>query len=70
MSRRTTIEVDDALLRRAQIALGTTGLKETVDKAFEEVVRRYLRNRLARRIETGEGIDRSAALLDEVRPAR
>ena len=68
MARRTTIEVDDALLRQAQKALGTKGLKDTVDTAFREVVRRYLRDRLARRIESGEGVDRSSQLLAQSRP--
>ena len=68
MSRRTTLEVDDALLNQAQIALGTKGLKETVDKAFREAVRRHLRERLAERIRTGSGVDRSPELLAESRP--
>ena len=70
MPRRTTIEVDDELLNRAQQALGTQGLKDTVEKAFHEAIRRHLRERLAARIETGEGIDRSAELLAEIRPTR
>lgn len=70
MSRRTTLEVEDALLSQAQKALGTKGLKETVDKAFQEAVRRYLRERLAARILSGTGIDRSPELLAESRPSR
>ncbi|HVS65336.1 MAG TPA: type II toxin-antitoxin system VapB family antitoxin [Thermoanaerobaculia bacterium] len=70
MTRRTTIQVDDELLRQAQKALGTKGLKETVDRAFEEAIRRDLRDRLARRIETGTGVDRSPELLAESRPTR
>ena len=70
MSRRTTLEVDDALLSQAQQALGTRGLKETVEKAFREAVRRHLRERLAERISTGDGIDRSPQLLAESRPRR
>lgn len=70
MARRTTIEVDDELLGRAQAALGTTGLKDTVDAAFQEAVGRSLRSRLADRIESGDGIDRSPELLAEVRPER
>ncbi|HUP21554.1 MAG TPA: type II toxin-antitoxin system VapB family antitoxin [Thermoanaerobaculia bacterium] len=69
-TRRTTIEVDDALLARAQEALRTKGLKDTVDKAFREVIRRHLRQRLAERIEAGHGIDRSPELLAASRPAR
>ncbi len=68
--RRTTIEIEDALLRQAQQALGTKGLKDTVDRAFREVVRQMLRRRLAKRIEGGEGVDRSPELLAESRPQR
>jgi Arc/MetJ family transcription regulator len=70
MSRRTTIEVDDALLAEAQEALGTRGLKATVEQAFREAIRRSLRERLAQRIESGAGVDRSPELLKQSRPAR
>jgi len=70
MRRRTTLEVDDALLGQAQLALGTKGLKNTVEKAFQEAVRRHLRERLAERIKTGSGIDRSPELLAASRPQR
>jgi Arc/MetJ family transcription regulator len=70
MTRRTTLDVDDALLGQAQKALGTTGLKETVDAALREVTRRSLRARLAERIATGHGVDRSLEMLDQVRPER
>lgn len=39
MSRRTTIDIDDILLARAQAALGTTGLKDRVDAALRAAVR-------------------------------
>ena len=58
------------LLSRAQKALGTRGLKDTVEKAFREAIRRDLRERLAKRIETGAGVDRSPELLAESRPTR
>ncbi len=70
MARRTTLEIDDALLSQAQEALGTKGLKETVDTAFREAVRRHLRERLSERILTGSGIDRSPDLLAASRPRR
>ena len=66
--RRTTLAVDDVLLRQAQGALGTTGLKDTVEKAFREAIRRRLRDRLADRIDAGTGIDRSPRLLAASRP--
>lgn len=70
VTRRTTLDVDDELLRRAQRALGTTGLKDTVDAALREATRRSLRARLASRIAAGQGIDRSPEMLDQVRPRR
>ncbi len=70
MIRRTTIEIDEALLGHAQAALGTRGLKDTVDAALTEVIRRAQRERLVQRIAGGAGIDRSADLLRETRPTR
>lgn len=57
MVRRTTIEIDDALLAEAQEALGTVGLKATVDRALAEVVRAQRRRRLAHRLRLGLGVD-------------
>lgn len=68
VTRRTTIEIDEDLLRRAQEALGTHGLKDTVDAAFTEAIRKHLRERLAERIRTGEGIDRGPEMLAQTRP--
>lgn len=70
MVRRTTIDIDDDLLGRAQQALGTQGLKDTVDAAFREAIRRSLRERLSQRIHTGAGVDRSPDVLAETRPVR
>ncbi len=61
--RRTTIEIDEELLANAQNVLGTTGLKDTVDAALDEVVRAHLRRRLIERIKTGKGIDRGEHIL-------
>ncbi len=44
--RKTTIEINIDLLARAQEVLGTKGVKETVDKALEEVWRAEMRRRL------------------------
>lgn len=65
--RRTTIEVDEDLLAKAQDVLGTSGLKDTVDAALDEVVRAHLKRRLIERIKTGKGIDRSPHLLRAAR---
>ena len=41
--RRTAIEIDEARLARAQCVLGTTGVKDTIDVALQEVIRADLR---------------------------
>ena len=68
--RRTSIELNEARLARVQRILGTTGVKDTVEGAFDEVLRGELTRRLARRVRSGEGIDRGEAVLDETRPRR
>jgi Arc/MetJ family transcription regulator len=68
--RRTTIEIDEELLARAQQALGTRGLKDTVDAALDEAVRRMRRERVVELVRSGQGIDRSPELLDRTRPLR
>lgn len=65
--RKTTIEIDIDLLARAQEVLGTKGVKETVDKALEEVWRAEMRRRLIERLRTGEGLDLGPEMLKEVR---
>lgn len=70
MVRRTSIDVDDAKLERVQRVLGTTGLRDTVERAFDEVLRADLRRRLAERIMTGQGIDRGKVMLSKTRRRR
>jgi Arc/MetJ family transcription regulator len=47
---RRTVVIEDALLDDAQRLLGTRGIRDTVEKALREVIRRYrleeLRNSL------------------------
>jgi Arc/MetJ family transcription regulator len=68
--RRTTVELDDKLLRRVQRLLKTSGVKDTIEKAFHEVVRADLRRRLAARVRDGQGIDRGEDILRDTRPVR
>lgn len=65
--RRTSLEIDEELLARAQQVLGTKGIKDTVARALEEVSRTDLRRRLALRVRSGEGIDRGTEVLDSSR---
>ncbi len=54
------------MLAEAQAALGTTGLKATVDRALREAVRTYRRRHFADRIATGEAFDFAGAPIDRV----
>jgi len=36
--RRTSLDLDMGLLARAQEVLGTRGIKDTIDRALEEVI--------------------------------
>lgn len=65
--KRTSLEIDEEQLERAQRVLGTTGVQVTVERAFEEVVRADLRRRLSERIREGRGIDRGAEVLEATR---
>lgn len=55
--RKTTIEIDDELVAQAQAVLGTKGLKATVHRALDEVVRLELRLQLMERLKRMEGLD-------------
>lgn len=65
--RRTSLEIDEERLARAQRVLGTSGIKDTVDRALEEVIQAELRRRLAERVRSGEGIDRGEEILEASR---
>lgn len=54
---KTTIELDQQLLRDAQEALGTRGLKATVERALEEVVIRERRRQAIEQLRTLDGLD-------------
>jgi Arc/MetJ family transcription regulator len=44
--RRTTLDIDEDMLSKAREILGTKGVKDTVDEALREVVRREAGRRL------------------------
>jgi Arc/MetJ family transcription regulator len=55
--RKTTIELDEALVEQASAILGTRGLKATVQRALEEIVARELRMRFFEQLKTMDGLD-------------
>ena len=51
------VDIDDDLLERAQTLLGAATMKETVNRALQEVVDADLRRRHADRLFSMEGLD-------------
>ncbi len=57
MMRRTLVEIDPELLEAAKASLGTTTIKETIDRALREVVRAEVTGEHLRQMHTLEGLD-------------
>jgi len=51
------VDIDDSLLTAAQELLGAETMKETVNRALEEVINLDRRRRLLKRMSTGDGLD-------------
>ena len=66
MTRRTTIEMDEDLLSRARAVLGTSGIKDTVDAALTDVVRREQLRRFADEVVTGKLFEMDPTLRDQM----
>jgi len=49
--------LDDAKLRRARKVLGTKGIRDTIDRALDEVLAVDARRRLIERLRTMKGLD-------------
>jgi len=55
--RKTTLVIDDDLVAAAQKALGTTGLKATIDRALIEAVAMAARQEALRQLRDLDGLD-------------
>ena len=55
--KKTTLEFDEELFEEVRRELGTKGLKETVHKAFQEVLRVRAVKALLHQLKTMEGLD-------------
>jgi Arc/MetJ family transcription regulator len=51
------VDIDDPLLHAARRALGTSTMKDTVNRALEEVVRAARRRQHVARLARGQGLD-------------
>ena len=54
---KTTLWVDDRKLKRAGKLLGTKGIRETIDRALDEVMAIHARRRLVDRLRQMNGLD-------------
>ncbi len=57
--RKTTVAIDDELVARVRILLGTSSIRETIDSALREVERREARRREIRALIDMDGFDLS-----------
>lgn len=54
---KTTLLLDEKKLRRAQKVLGTKGIRDTIDRALEEVLTLQARRRLLERLSRMKGLE-------------
>jgi Arc/MetJ family transcription regulator len=54
--RRTTVEIDEDMLSKARKILGTKGVKDTVDEALREIVRREAGKRIIKWLKENEDL--------------
>lgn len=56
-SRKTSVEIDEELLREVRGILHTDTIKDTIDKAFREVVRQVARREEIEALAGMQGMD-------------
>lgn len=54
---KTTLVLDEAKLKRVRKLLGTKGIRDTIDRALDEVLAMEARRRLVERLRTMDGLD-------------
>ena len=57
VTHKTTLNVNVELLEHAQRVLGTRGIKDTIDRALQEVIAAEARRRALARLRTMEPVD-------------
>ncbi len=55
--RKTSVVIDDELVARVRILLGTSSIRETIDRALREVERREARRQEIRALIEMDGLD-------------
>lgn len=56
-THKTTVVLDLAKLRRVRKLLGTAGIRDTLDRALDEVLALEARRRLVDKLRTMDGLD-------------
>ena len=56
-TRKTSVEINEELLVAVQRALSTTTLKDTIEQAFQEVLKAEARRQEVEALATMEGMD-------------
>lgn len=54
---KTTLVIDDVKLRKVGKVLGTKGIRETIERALDEVLALDARRRLVEKLQTMKGLD-------------
>jgi Arc/MetJ family transcription regulator len=70
MVYRTTVELDQAQLSQVRAVLGTTGTKDTIEAAFERILRQARREALFRQVVENDGLDLDEATFAASRPRK
>ena len=68
MVQRTTVELDTERMAEVRAILGTTGIKDTIDAAFDKVVRQARREALLKQLIDQDGLDLGPEVFVEARP--
>jgi Arc/MetJ family transcription regulator len=68
MVQRTTVEFDVEKLAEVRQLLGTTGIKDTIDAAFEQIVRQARRMALLDQMRDPEKFDFTEEVFRQARP--
>ena len=55
--RKTSVEIDDRLMAQARRVLGTSSIKETIDCALREILRREARRQEVQALAEMDGLD-------------
>ena len=55
--RKTSVDIDDDLMKRARSVLGTSSIKATIDAALREVLRAEARRQEIMALSRMEGLD-------------